>query len=618
MPESLSHHHHPKVITMAKRQWWLTLSAALSFALILLGAATLVFIQKPIQESQDLRQQASVDDGLVLMGFSPTTGSTLTVDEPASIEFQVNTQNVQIDGVQLIFNIITETISEPPEFVLANNPNLRLYYQEVEQVDDGYLMTVVVTAPSAGQSISTATLTPIGSLQFTPTSTGSLQIDFDEETSISTVYHATPPVDELLHIDTLNYTVSELASASPTTSPSPSATVEASASPATSPSPSATIQASASPATSPSPTAIASPTPTPDSGNGTGGVVSCNQSCSSNDQCEANHRCYQGQCRLVTNVSSTSCTAASTADNGLNRSCNQYCADSRECAAGYSCYYNRCRNPLNVESTSCSAPSQQVAQSMSASCNQNCSSHKDCAANLFCHSTGTCRLVTNPASTRCTPAIYSTVSNLYGNKGGSTAGQTKTDGVSPSSTTKPSSATTSASPRVTSSPQPGTSGDDLPLQKKSALQTLIDSVNNELSRRGISLPMFLIALGLGLLALVVILSLIMRALSRGNKPPMIVPVGRDRDKEKDAKYESQLASKINSLQQAPTTKPVTPPVTSGPVVPPSAMVQTPGTPGPTSTPTASTSAPTPTEPTSPPASGMMARLQDKGIKPPQG
>lgn len=41
-------------------------------------------------------------------------------------------------------------------------------------------------------------------------------------------------------------------------------------------------------------------------------------------------------------------------DGGIHRSCNQYCADKNECAAGLSCYYNKCRNPLNVTSESCS------------------------------------------------------------------------------------------------------------------------------------------------------------------------------------------------------------------------------------------------------------------------
>lgn len=602
-----------KIITVSKRHWWLTASAALSFALMLLGAATLVLIQKPIQESQDLRQQASVVNGQVLMAFNPATNSTLQVNQPASISFQINTQAVQIDGVQLVFNVITDTLGTPPEFTMASGSGLQMVYQEVEQVSDGYLVTVAFFSQTTPQPFSASSLTSFGQLNFTPTSTGTIEINFDEDESISTVNQVVPPVDELRHMDTLIYTVTETASASPTVSPSATAsaspvvsaspTASPSVSPTVSPSPSATVT------TSPSPTAtpLVTPTPTPTPGVG-GTTVSCNQSCSSNAECAANHRCYNGQCRLVTNVSSSSCSAASNPDNGLNRTCNQYCADNRECMAGYSCYFNRCRNPLNVENTSCAIPSRQVVQAITSSCNQKCSSHKDCAANLFCHSSGSCRLVTNPASTSCSPAMYSTVSNMYGSKGGST-GSTKTDGVTPTSSSKPGSATSSASPKVTSSPLPTTgttdTEDNLPLQKKSAFDSFREYFIDQLTLRGITIPVFFIATGLGLLLIVIILSILMRLLGgNSNKPPMITPVGRDRDKAKDTKYENQLASKINTLQQ--TQQPSTP-IGSTITPPPSAVNSS--SPMPSARPMPMASAPAP--------SGMMARLQDKGIKPPQ-
>jgi hypothetical protein len=204
---------------------------------------------------------------------------------------------------------------------------------------------------------------------------------------------------------------------------------------------------------------------------------------------------------------------------------------------------------------------------------------------------------------------------MYGTKGGTLGGPTKTDGI-PSNSGKPGSATTSATPKVTSSPKPGSTTDqeELPLQKKSALDSLKEYFMDQLESRGISLPIFLIALGLGLLLLVIIISLILRMMGdSNNQPPMIVPVGRDRDKEKDTKYENQLASKINTLQQA---KQPTSPVTAMPAVAALVPQAQPMPMATVPTPTAPSPAPMPASPTAPASSGMMARLQDKGIKPP--
>ncbi|PIR60221.1 MAG: hypothetical protein COU67_03095 [Candidatus Pacebacteria bacterium CG10_big_fil_rev_8_21_14_0_10_44_54] len=98
--------------------------------------------------------------------------------------------------------------------------------------------------------------------------------------------------------------------------------------------------------------------------NGTGGytVSGCNGDCTSNNECAVNLTCYNGKCRLPTNISSASCQNATTNNNtsGALSSCNQYCTNSRDCSTSLVCYYNQCRNPLNVESPSCAAPS--VAQ----------------------------------------------------------------------------------------------------------------------------------------------------------------------------------------------------------------------------------------------------------------
>lgn len=631
---SSSNSNTRSVITTPKNHFWIKVSALLSLALIVLGIATLLLIQKPIQESQDLRQQASVEDGQVQVAFSPVSGTNLDINEISSIDFRFTTNSVQVEELALVFNIITDTIPSPPEFVIESGSGLEVTSQEIEATQDGYLVSLVVANETEGTPIAASALTTSGQLVFTPTSGGSIEFNFDIENSQAIVFNSTPADDELLHVATQTYTVGALASASPTVSPSTTPSPSATASPSSSPS----VSPSASPSVTPTP----SPTASPDT-NGTGGVttVSCNESCSSNDECQPNHRCYENRCRLVTNVSSTSCAATTVVDNGLNRTCNQYCADARECASGYSCYFNRCRNPLNIESVSCTAPSQSAIQAMATSCNQRCTTHKDCAANLLCYGpTNTCRLATNPASTSCSPTISTTVSPLYNQPKGGNGSDGK---ATSSATTRPVSSIT-----ITSSPQPTTddNANDLPIKNQSALEAAGEYLRDQLASRGVSLPILFIVAGIFLLLVVGLMALLSR-MSRGSRPPVITPVGSSRDSQKDAQYEDRLASKINSLQQqqqnpevvtktsstqtTPIQVPVTP--TSRPTFQNSSSVVAPvPTFSPKPSPQPLSSQPLPSEPApvptptptkdtvgsapSPISSSMMARLQNKGIKPP--
>jgi hypothetical protein len=592
-----------KIIKAKNKKQWVTASAIISFILVLIGAATLVLIQKPIKESQDLRQQASVDSGSVQMSFSPTSNSTLAINQEAQVNYQVTTNGVQVDGLQLVFNVVSDTLGFAPEFILTDTANLQIAYQQAEQVSDGYLLSFILIGDQIASPVFYASPTTVGYLRFTPQNTGTIEINFDVENSVSTVFNSTPPQDQLTHISTLNYTVVDPTQPSASPSPSPTSTTTVS------PSPTATS------------TVTPSPTPTADPGTGTGGTAaaSCNESCSSNNDCEANHRCYNNQCRLVTNISSSTCAAPSTTDAGLNRACNEYCADNRECGSGYSCYFNRCRNPLNLDSTSCAAPSQQVATAMIASCNQGCATHKDCAANLLCHSaSGSCRLATNPSSTSCTPASNNSVSTIYATKGATNgSGTTPGQSASPAASSRPTT-----TPSVTQNGQPSTNTDgELPIKDETALSALFGYVQDQLAARNISLPLFFIILGLVLLLIVVLISVLARLLGRSNhQPPIITPVGRDRDKNKDTKYENKLAERINSLQenqQKSSTTTQTQTGQTGVSVPkplPTSVTTT--APAPTTTPSPLSPPPQAATTQPQPGNSMMDRLKNKEVATP--
>ncbi len=186
----------------------------------------------------------------------------------------------------------------------------------------------------------------------------------------------------------------------------------------------------------------------------------CNATCGSNSDCPANYRCYatgtDKRCRLVSNVSSTSCST--TVSQDIARKCNEYCADTSECAAGYSCWYNRCRNPRNLESKSCSNPAghtQSATIYTQAGCNAGCTTSRDCQAGLRCVAKA-CRHPLNTSDTTCSP--YTGSGALSGSKGEEKPLPSSTPKAG--ATPKPGSGNggTATSSGTTASPRPGTSG----------------------------------------------------------------------------------------------------------------------------------------------------------------
>lgn len=187
----------------------------------------------------------------------------------------------------------------------------------------------------------------------------------------------------------------------------------------------------------------------------------CNATCGSNADCPSNYRCYatgtDKRCRLVTNVSSTSCSTTISQD--ITRKCNDYCADTSECATGYSCWYNRCRNPRNLDSKSCSNPSTHTATTTvytQAGCNAGCTTSRDCQAGLRCVAKS-CRHPLNTSDASCSP--YTNSGALSGSKGEEKALPSTTP--KPAATAKPGTSAgngTATSSGAVSSPKPGTSG----------------------------------------------------------------------------------------------------------------------------------------------------------------
>lgn len=504
----------PKLISIKKNSWDQLLAKLAIFVSILMivgGAIGMILVQKDLRKSQDLRQQASVADGKVSVTM---TSSNLGLNKQGKINFSINTGGVQIDGVQLTFNVVSDTLTTPPSFSLIDNIPLQIAYSEVETTADGYLVSIIALPKQLGQPFSSTTATLFGFLNVSPTSNGTITLNFDVENSISTVHASNPPKDELTHIATSDFVVGTTA-----------------------------IEVTPSPEASPEATPEVSPDPTDDPGiGGNPNIATCNESCGVNADCDVNLRCYSGQCRLVTNVSSATCSNPT--DQGLNFSCNEYCSDSKECADGLVCQNNNCRNPENVNSTSCSRLTASQKNAVVRSCNESCSSNNDCDVNLRCYQ-GACRLATNPGSYSCSASTKETVSkSIYG---GTTTSKGSGDGSSQTGKIDPNKSIV-GEVTIDSDKTMQKIADTDKMDKDGEIredeETALDVVKNYFINNP-KLPIIFMGIGLGLITAIILLSFLKRK-KNDDEPPMPPTSGGAPTGGVD---EQNLQDRINSLKQ---------------------------------------------------------------------
>ncbi len=214
----------------------LLLSGA-SLFFIILGAASLLWLQKPLREaSQDIRRDASVDQGQVIVNSALTSSTTYTAGQPAMIELKYNTQGVQITGIQVLIDVIGPV--DTPTITLPADTNLQAAFQEVEQTADGYLISMIVIPRTIGQSFSSTTATTFATITAPLTGPGTVTITFDDENSIATVANTNPPQDQFRRVLPASYTITSLieATATPTATPSETPATTPSTTPSTSPS----------------------------------------------------------------------------------------------------------------------------------------------------------------------------------------------------------------------------------------------------------------------------------------------------------------------------------------------------------------------------------------------
>ncbi len=93
-------------------------------------------------------------------------------------------------------------------------------------------------------------------------------------------------------------------------------------------------------------------------------LFDCNESCTHNRQCQPNHFCYNGRCRLAANPESPVCKIDDTRSKGEElitadlKSCNEFCTHNHQCEPNHFCFNDRCRLVTNPENPACEPPSE--------------------------------------------------------------------------------------------------------------------------------------------------------------------------------------------------------------------------------------------------------------------
>lgn len=330
------------------------------FLMVIAGILGLIFVQKPLNESQELRSDASQDQELWPKISTNLPDQDFYVDQVSQIALNLNSESLRIRKVNVVFNIINDDIEDLIVTVDASS-GLRAEQVEVEEVEDGYLVSVLAVKSNPNDQVELNNETFI-KIEFTPRSEGNISINFDEDNT----YIVTPSLTYSMDAQTMNFDIKKLQN---------------------------------DPVDQDDEVAV---------------IRECNQSCNSNADCAVNYRCFntgsENKCRLATNPSSTSCS--NTQVVSPNKQCNAQCTSSRECAQGLSCWNSACRNPSNVENTTCANQTVKEKEVSVKSCGETCSSNADCAINFRCYQSA-CRLATNPSSLTCSAFTEKKVSIIY-------------------------------------------------------------------------------------------------------------------------------------------------------------------------------------------------------------
>jgi hypothetical protein len=420
-------------------------------------AALLAVFSPLLKGPQDVRQQAASDQGTVEV--TTTSASVFPAAKQAGmIEFAVNTHGLNIDGVQLAFDL--ESSEVLGNAVLTAINGYQIIYQSVDPNDYHLYNVRVVVTKGVGTSINTTSPQPFLQLSITPESNAQITLTPDNGLSKANVSNTNPPDDELKTLQPVTFAVGEDASPAPNTcgcdlhnvtmdnctTPNVATCtgnfscqcVAPSASPSASPSTSPSASPSASPTASPSTSPSSSPTvpPSPEACNASTTQAQCTRTdcqwyaCTS--VCRNAGTPTASVCESRANITNTtSCLSSSTTGNVAQLNWNGFevtalaISTNADMSGATTLNGPFSSNTVNLPGVFTNANysiapgttyyvrytatdgSTYIKTFMiprcgtnTQSCNGNCSSNADCANNLMC-SGGRCRRPDNTGSDTC-------------------------------------------------------------------------------------------------------------------------------------------------------------------------------------------------------------------------
>jgi len=474
--------------------------------LVTAGIIGLLFIQKPLERSQDNRSEASV--GVVnVPGLEAELRTPLLVNKTGEITFHLDRANKDLTKVFMVFNIENRYIKTPKVEI---NPFSGFAGEsiEIQQINDGFLVKIVAVKNDIDWE-NPLINTSLVKLTIEPTRAGLLSLNFDKDLtnaeSENLAFSLSVPLNTEFKIthstDTQDcgmFTTSEQCSIS-TASYCAWYVCASECHPRGTDTNLVCPPESVPPTTPPATQPPATDEPI---------INDCNEECNNNGQCEVNMRCYRtddgNRCRLAENPSSISCSQAGE-DEDIS-SCNEYCENNAQCDSGLTCYEDFCRNPENPQDNRCADPTEQEANAIIKSCGQTCSTSKNCAKNLKCYE-GECRLSTNVSSTSCSAVTKKTITNTYAQKA-----KTATDEASLAKTDTP----IKKGDDLTGSATDFDKQNDALANKKvyeesyQADETLLDLFKNLIKNSESRLPFFVILFGILLLVLSILAAVLTR------------------------------------------------------------------------------------------------------------
>lgn len=161
------------------------LAAAVTIVIFSLLALSSIFLQKQLRQSQDLRQQAWVEDGMVDLSLQPSNGTSFDNHQSVALDVNLNTNSTNVSALQLQFRVYT-TEANGGEVVSGNQVNFVAaedqpdtqspYYVRSltrsscnsEQHPECHQITMLISHFDPQQYLNTNADTTIGHIQFTP------------------------------------------------------------------------------------------------------------------------------------------------------------------------------------------------------------------------------------------------------------------------------------------------------------------------------------------------------------------------------------------------------------------------------------------------------------------